>query len=220
MKLLFALFLTITACGPDNGGGAGKADLVADSGAPADDADETNVDAMLVATAADMPACDEKAEGRIVYVKDEAMLKACIGLAWQAVDLKGSDGKDGVAGKDGKDGQDGAEGTPAPANSWLDPMTDSVWLVAGMQSSSMSIEQASTLNGTPLPCTGKWHLPSDDELDAAKIHGLWLGVLPFGADECAHVDDAADWTRPVNATTSAATCDTVPRQVGILCVSN
>jgi len=44
-------------------------------------------DALYVATAADMPACDDASKDRIVYVADEKALKACLAGTWTAVDI-------------------------------------------------------------------------------------------------------------------------------------
>jgi hypothetical protein len=109
MRLFVLLlgFLTI-ACGESKGEKADAPEKTAEE-SPAKAVAEGSAYALVVATAAQLPACDVAAEGRLVYVKAEGAFKYCEAGAWVAIDLRGPKGDKG-------DGASAATpSTPAPA---------------------------------------------------------------------------------------------------------
>lgn len=71
--------------------------------------------AFLIATAADLPACDAKNKGALVYVKAESAFKTCNESSWESIDLKGPAGAAGAAGPTGPAGSAGTAGAAGPA---------------------------------------------------------------------------------------------------------
>jgi hypothetical protein len=152
MKTLSALTfaLALTACGTDtsSGGGATPQTAAPAAAAPAAPAAKDEHHSLAVADVAALPACDASAEGWLVYVKAAASFQACIGGAWQAIEIKGEKGNDGADGKNGTDGKDGAAGEkgeqgakgesgstviPKLGDVFTDPDTGDKWtLLSGM----------------------------------------------------------------------------------------
>lgn len=59
--------------------------------------------AKLVATTADLPACDENSRGHLMFVSDLSKFMVCE-TEWREINLSGKDGVDGENGADGKEG--------------------------------------------------------------------------------------------------------------------
>lgn len=93
MIRVLLLAFALTACGGAAGfGGKSKDDDKDDE--PAHDVDKEDVEAeeqdrhsMYVATADDLPDCDEDGEGWLIYVKDDEKFQACLDGDWEDVDM-------------------------------------------------------------------------------------------------------------------------------------
>lgn len=100
MKVISLLVVTLlAACGTDNQPAASSsassplsapvAATTVREVAPADKAAPVEPrHSLAVADTDALPACDDEAEGWLVYVKAEAVLKACIGGEWSIVDVR------------------------------------------------------------------------------------------------------------------------------------
>lgn len=113
-KILTVVLAVLAAAGCGSGGGSDKPGFNGKDGAERDTAEkapEVTASSYLVATEGELPKCESKSKGWLVYVQEASNFRACNGTEWAVVDIKGKDGKDGAAGKDGKDGVAGKDGT-------------------------------------------------------------------------------------------------------------
>jgi hypothetical protein len=127
--------------------------------------------ALAAADKAGLPPCDAAHEGELAYVKAEKAFYGCAS-SWEVIDIKGEngkdgadghDGKDGLAGTPGKDGVDGKDGQPVAGNIWLDQINGHLWTTS-TEEVELHVAQGA--------CTGKWHMPTEDELVIAFARGL------------------------------------------------
>lgn len=170
LNLLIALY--ITGCGAaekarDGAGAPSPPSATAkatqaqpEASAPAEEAIPVS---LAVADQAALPACAEKTEGALAYVKAEHAFYGCAGKGWEAIDIKGKDGVDGKNGQDGAAGKDGADGEIVTANQWYDQMTGQRWTTAAQE---VTWVVAQTV------CTAPWRLPTEAELELAFARGM------------------------------------------------
>ena len=64
----------------------------------------------FVATASDLPVCDEVTNGRLYYIESTEEFQVCKTAGWEVIAIQGADGADGMSGTDGQDGTSGADG--------------------------------------------------------------------------------------------------------------
>ena len=110
---VMAAVSTLAGCGSSDSGSAKEPFQGAAAPAPVVAQEETKPTSYLVETEAELPKCETKSKGWLVFVNESSVFKACSGTEWKIVDLKGKDGaagKDGVAGKDGTNGAQGTQG--------------------------------------------------------------------------------------------------------------
>lgn len=138
--------------------------------------------ALLVASAKSLPNCGETNEGQLVYAKDESQFYSCSNLAWDKIELHGSNGKDGIDGKNGANGVDGKNGvngkdgkTLAPTDefSWYHPVTNVKWFLGQSISSLYNPAQSPNLMTPNYICPAGSKLPTDAEYYDALSAGLW-----------------------------------------------
>lgn len=131
MTTVFTI-ITLLGCGTEPGG-SGAAQL-----APEEQREEqqqaVRTDALYVADASKLPACDVSSESRLVYVKSDENFMACTEGAWVDVDIKGAKGEKGEQGTQGEKGDIGEEGEPGVAldTTWRDPATDRLWAIGSL----------------------------------------------------------------------------------------
>ncbi len=73
-----------------------------------------------VNTSGELPACTKETEGRIIYIKANAVFNACNDLAWSEIDLRGAKGEKGDVGGIGEKGDQGAAGITVASNRSID----------------------------------------------------------------------------------------------------
>lgn len=66
--------------------------------------------AIVVNTAAEMPACNEESKRQLVYVTESSAFQTCDGSKWTTIDIKGEKGEPGAQGPAGEAGAAGAKG--------------------------------------------------------------------------------------------------------------
>ncbi len=221
-KMTMILMTLLTACGTDEKPVAKPITAPTDAPeaavAPTEATPDHTQHPLYIADAKALPPCDQAAEGWLVYLKTEALFKACQGGAWATVDIqgpKGDPGDPGLAGKDGSKGIDGeagavgvagADGQALAPNTWLDPMTQWTWLIAGSASHGGN-------------CTGDWRDPTYVELSHAAGHGLWAGLAHFvnfaTIFQCGVHSDAGN---AVAVDPSIESCYGRPDPYGIYCI--
>jgi hypothetical protein len=178
LRFAVVLALLISACGSADDateGGDDNADTMRASDAPSQTRGAQH--ALLVPDASKLPACDEAAEGLLVYVKADGEFQACASGAWEAIDLKGKDGLNGSDGKDGAKGEDGTpgeDGLDSSSTVWLDPFTNRRWVAA----------TAATWGLAQSVCDDTFAWPSCDDLIAAANHGIYNGLGSHTAAWC------------------------------------
>lgn len=209
-RIVLLVSFLVLSCGTENGGGGANLVSPSDQRLPDDQAAESP-HAQLVATQAEAPACDAAGEGRLIYVKDESVFKACASGAWEAIDLKGpkgDKGDPGDAGAKGKDGSDGDNGTDGLGTLWVDPITGYRWIAA----------TSGTFATALLACDGDYALPTENELLDAALHGM-ANSLDQHATAWAGPDSGNAWNYSVSlgANPTAGTT-TKTDTIGVYCV--
>jgi hypothetical protein len=121
LRLAFFLFLSLNACGEKQA----KVEVVPDdmqnrqvqtpsAPLPPDELAAQNRGATIVFSLAELPKCDSKSDGRLVYVKVTKGFKSCSDSAWIDVNLQGQDGAPGLKGDVGPQGPQGEMGEAGP----------------------------------------------------------------------------------------------------------
>jgi len=64
----------------------------------------------FVATASDLPVCNEVTNGRLYYIESTEEFQVCKTAGWEVIAIQGADGADGMNGTNGQDGTPGADG--------------------------------------------------------------------------------------------------------------
>lgn len=132
---------------------------------------------IALASAADLPACDEDASGQLVYLRKERQFLACEAGEWLPIDISGQAGKAGENGQSGGQGAKGDKGDKGDQGtagstgaqgtaeySWTDPVSGKRWLIMGWHS------------GLTAPsCTAPaiWALPTPQQASDAIERGLF-----------------------------------------------
>lgn len=171
MRYQILFLLSLTACGHDDSQKSTEPAPTASPAnieRPAEEPKEMTVEyrrdgdqlALVVADTKDLPACTNANAQQLAWAKSSEQFFSCDGATWQEIAVKG---KDGAEGPKGKTGDRGEPGKPPAPNEWVDPVTETRWLI-GLP--SVNIASADQI------CAGKWRMPNMLEASAAVQHGL------------------------------------------------
>jgi hypothetical protein len=175
-------FCSLVACGSDGGsdvaGGSGSGNTPpGGSGSPGQYA-------ARLATAADLPPCNDSNDGFLYYLSDVSEFRACVDGAYQTIELTGTDGIDGADGARGADGADGQPGTDGangqPGTDGADG-TDGTDGADGIDGDD-GVDGATWLSGEGAPSNtigvnGDFYLDTESGTLYQKAVGVWSPSL-------------------------------------------
>jgi len=183
MRILILATVILASCGDQGTNSAGSDDPVAvtpevtvkgepeATPTPAAQRAQAVLDALAVASAAELPACERN--GQLVYALDVKQFFVCDGSAWVEIDIKGEKGEQGAQGEQGIAGATGPQGDTVIVepdalgpSEWRDEMTSLVWMHTGAKLWNTAHNLAY--------CLGSYRKPTYAEIQSAVFHGMWV----------------------------------------------